>query len=53
MIISKINIKNKNDTENIELHFDEKVHKYFINNKEGESSDDQAAPSFSVFTISY
>lgn len=26
--------------DSIELHFDNKVQKYFLNNKEGESSDD-------------
>ncbi|WP_308483200.1 recombinase family protein [Clostridium zeae] len=30
---------------------DEKVQKYFINNKEGESSDDGASSSFILFTI--
>lgn len=51
LIISKIAIKNKKDIESIELHFDEKVQKYFINNKEGESSDDGDSPSFILFTI--
>jgi site-specific DNA recombinase len=52
LIISKISIKNKKDIESIELHFDKKVQKYFINNKEGESSDDGGfSSSFSVFTI--
>jgi len=32
LIINKITIKNKKDIESIELHFDEKVQKYFINN---------------------
>lgn len=51
LIINKITIKNKKDIDSIVLHFDEKVQKYFINNKEGESSDDGGSPSFSVFTI--
>lgn len=34
LIISKITIKNKKDIDSIELHFDEKVQKYFINNNE-------------------
>lgn len=51
LIISKITIKNKKDIEIIELHFDEKVQKYFINNKEGESSDYRDSPSFILFTI--
>lgn len=50
LIINKIIIKNKKDIDSIELHFDEKVQKYFINNKEGESLDDGGS-SFSVFTI--
>jgi site-specific DNA recombinase len=50
LIINKITIKNKKDIDSIELHFDEKVQKYFINNKERESSDDGGS-SFSVFTI--
>jgi hypothetical protein len=51
LIIDKITIKNKKDIESIELHFDEKVQKYFINNKEGEPSENVDSPSFSVFTI--
>lgn len=51
LIISKITIKNKKDIKSIELHFDEKVQKYFINNKEGESPDDGGSPSFILFTI--
>ncbi|WP_238904417.1 recombinase family protein [Clostridium sp. YIM B02506] len=51
LIINKITIKNKKDIESIELHFDEKVQKYFINNKEGESSDDRGSSSFVLFTI--
>lgn len=50
LIISKITIKNKKDIDSIELHFDEKVQKYFINIKEGESSDDGGS-SFLLFTI--
>lgn len=37
--------------ESIQLHFDEKVQKYFINNKEGGSSDDVGSSSLYVFTI--
>lgn len=51
LIINKITIKNKKDIESIELHFDEKVQKYFINNKEGEFSDDGGSSSFILFTI--
>jgi hypothetical protein len=51
LIINKITIKNKKDIESIELHFNEKTQKYFINNNEGESPDDGGSPSFSVFTI--
>ena len=51
LIIRKITIKSKNDIESIELHFDEKGQKYFINNKEGESSDNGGSPSFILFTI--
>lgn len=51
LTIRKITIKNKKDIESMELHFDEKVQKYFINNKEGESSDDGGSSSFLVFTI--
>ncbi len=51
LIISRITIKDKKDIDSIELHFDEKVQKYFINNKEGESSDDGDSPSFILFTI--
>lgn len=51
LIISKITIKNKKDIESIELHFDDKVQKYFINSKEGESSDDGDSSSFILFTI--
>ncbi|MCT8975124.1 hypothetical protein N4T77_00775 [Clostridium sp. CX1] len=50
LIINKITIKNKKDIDSIELHFDEKAQKYFINNKEGESSDDGGS-SFILFTI--
>ena len=49
--MDEIAIKNKKDIESIELHFDEKVQKYFINSKEWESSDDRGSSSFSVFTI--
>lgn len=48
LIISEITIKNKKDIDSIELHFDEKVQKYFINKKEGESSDVDS--SFILFT---
>ncbi|WP_326512184.1 recombinase family protein [Clostridium intestinale] len=51
LIISKITIKNKKDIASIELHFDEKTQKYFINNEEGESPDDGGSPSFILFTI--
>jgi site-specific DNA recombinase len=51
LIISKITIKDKKDIDSIELHFDEKVQKYFINNKEGESPDDGGSSSFILFTI--
>ena len=51
LIISKITIKNKKDIKSIEPHFDEKVQKYLINSKEGESSDEGGPSSFSVFTI--
>lgn len=50
LIISKITIKNKKDIDSIELHFDEKVQKYFINNNEGGSPDDGGS-SFILFTI--
>ena len=52
LIINKITIKNKKDIESIELHFNEKVQKYFINNKEGESSNKGDFSSFILFTIS-
>lgn len=45
-------MKNKKDMDSIELHFDEKVQKYFIKNKEGESSNDEGYPSFILLTIS-
>jgi hypothetical protein len=48
---SKRRIQMQKELESIELHFDEKVQKYFINNKEGEASDDGGSPSFSVFSI--
>jgi site-specific DNA recombinase len=51
LIISKITIKDKKDIDSIELHFDEKVQKYFINNNEGESPDDGGSPSLILFTI--
>lgn len=51
LIISKITIKDKKDIDSIELHFDEKVQKYFINNNEGKSPDDGGSPSFILFTI--
>jgi hypothetical protein len=51
LITSRITIKNKKDIDRIELHFDERVQKYFINNNEGGSSDGGSS-SFSVFTIS-
>ncbi len=51
LIINKITIKDKKDIDSIELHFDEKVQKYFINNNEGESPDDGGSPSFILFTI--
>ncbi|MBD5643895.1 hypothetical protein HYH96_08285 [Clostridium botulinum] len=41
LIISKITIKDNKDIDSIELHFDEKVQKYFINNKGGQSPDDE------------
>ncbi len=41
-------LKSKKDIESVELHFDEKVQKYFINNKEGESSDDEGSSSLSA-----
>lgn len=51
LIINKITIKDKKDIESIELHFDEKIQKYFINNNEGESSDERGSSSFILFTI--
>lgn len=51
LIISKITIKDKKAIDRIELHFDENVQKYFINNKEGESSDNGDSPSFILFSI--
>lgn len=51
LIISKITIKDKKDIDSIELHFDENVQKYFINNNEGGSPDDGGSPSFVLFTI--
>jgi site-specific DNA recombinase len=51
LIINNITIKNKKDIKSIELNFDEKVQKYFINNKGGESPDNGGSSSFSVFTI--
>ncbi|MBZ9614318.1 hypothetical protein [Clostridium estertheticum] len=51
LIINKITIKDKKDIESIELHFDEKVQKYFIKDKEGESLDNGGSPSFILFTI--
>lgn len=50
LIIKKITIKNRKDIEGVALHFDEKVQKYFINNKKGESSDDGDS-SFILFII--
>jgi hypothetical protein len=32
--IHEITVKNNKDIENIELHFDEKIQKYFISKKE-------------------
>jgi len=52
-----IHMKNYNRERNddklylILYHNYEKVQKYFINNKEGESSDDGDSPSFSAITI--
>jgi len=51
LIINKITIKDKKDIESIELHFDEKIQKYFINNNEGESPDYGGSSSFILFTI--
>ncbi|MHC1723201.1 MAG: recombinase family protein [Aminipila sp.] len=51
LIIWKINIKDKKDIDSIELHFDEKVQKYFINNKEAESQVNGDSASFILFTI--
>lgn len=51
LIINKITIKNKKDIDSMELHFDEKIQKYFINNKEGESPNEGGSPSFILFTI--
>ena len=51
LIISEIAIENKKDIDSIELHFDEKVQKYFIDKNEGESPDDGGSPSFILFTI--
>lgn len=51
LIISKITIRNKKDIDSIELHFDEKIQRYFINNNEGESPNDGVSPSFILFTI--
>lgn len=51
LIINMITIKDKKDIDSIELHFDEKVQKYFIKVKEGESPNDGASPSFILFTI--
>lgn len=42
---------NLNDIESIELHFDEKVQKYFIISKEGEFSDNGDSSSFILFTV--
>ncbi len=42
---------NKKDIESIELHFDEKVQKYFANINDGEFSDNGGSPSFILFTI--
>ncbi|MBK5241693.1 recombinase family protein [Clostridium sp.] len=51
LIINKITIKGKKDIESIVLHFDEKVQKYFIKDKEGESPNDGGSSSFILFTI--
>lgn len=51
LIISKITIKSKKDIDSIELHFNEKIQKYFINDEEGESSKNGGSPSFILFTI--
>ncbi|WP_182629362.1 hypothetical protein [Clostridium chromiireducens] len=51
LIISEIAIENKKDIDSIELHFDEKVQKYFIDKNERESPDDGGSPSFILFTI--
>lgn len=50
LIINKIIIKDKKYIDSIDIHFDEKVQKYLINNNEGESSDDGGS-SFILFTI--
>lgn len=50
LIISQITIKDKKKIDSIELHFNEKVQKYFINNNEGESSNKEGS-SFILFTI--
>ncbi|RMD02321.1 recombinase family protein [Clostridium autoethanogenum] len=51
VIIKKITIKDRKKIDGIELHFDEKIRKYFIKLREGESPGDGGSPSFSVFTI--
>lgn len=53
LIISKITIKNKKDIESIESHFDDKVQKYFINNKEEESPDDGVLLLFQFLQLEY
>lgn len=51
VIIKKITIKDRKKIDSIELHFDEKIRKYFIKSREGESPGDGGSPSFSVFTL--
>lgn len=53
LIISKITVKDKKDIGSIELHFDEKVQKYFIDNNEGESPDDEGSPSLFCLRLLY
>ena len=51
LIISKIIIKDNKDIGSIELQFDERVQKYFINDKTGEPPHDGGSPVFNLFTL--
>ncbi|WP_346917405.1 hypothetical protein [Clostridium sp.] len=49
--LAEDSMKAKKDKCDIEFHFDDKVQKYFISNKKGESSDGEDSFYFFAFTI--